>query len=135
MPKNLILGLIYAHLSRGTIFFYKTSSQILFQAIILCNLKENQSTKLQKMGKNLTSGPIDPTPPPPPPKKNFFVGFTSTRCQILSQAIIACNFQENEKSKLSKMVGNLIFYFISKTGFISQQISCSVIIMYNIRKN
>ena len=67
MPKNLILGLIYAHLSRGTIFFYKTSSQILFQAIILCNLKENQSTKLQKMVKNLTSGPIDPTPPPRPP--------------------------------------------------------------------
>ena len=71
MPKNLILGLIYAHLSRGTIFFYKTSSQILFQAIILCNLKENQSTKLQKMVKNLTSGPIDPTPPPSP--KKFFL--------------------------------------------------------------
>ena len=25
----------------------------------------------------------------------FFVGFTSTRCYTLSQAIIACNFKEN----------------------------------------
>ena len=35
--------------------------------------------------------------------KNFFVGFTSTRYQILLPAIIVCNFKENLRSKLEKM--------------------------------
>ena len=32
---------------------------------------------------------------PPPPEKKFFVGFTSTKCYALLQAIVVCNFKEN----------------------------------------
>ena len=42
-----------------------------------------------------------------PPKK-FFVGFTSTRCYVLFQAIIVCNFKENQCTKLGKMAKNLV---------------------------
>ena len=33
----------------------------------------------------------------------FFVGFTSTRCYMLLQAIILCNFKENTWTKLEEM--------------------------------
>ena len=42
-----------------------------------------------------------------PPKK-IFVGFTSTRCYVLFQAIIVCNFKENQCTKLGKMAKNLV---------------------------
>ena len=43
---------------RATKFFYKTRRWTLFQAMILCNLKENEWTKFGKMAKNLISSPI-----------------------------------------------------------------------------
>ena len=72
--------------------------------------------------------------------------FMFTGCQTLSQSIIVSNFKENV-SKLNKMAKNLIFsliqahwaqiffhFFPQKSGFVSHQISWSVI-MHNIRKN
>ena len=38
--------------------FTSISNYALFQAIILCNLKENQCTKLEKIAKNLILDPI-----------------------------------------------------------------------------
>ena len=40
--------------------------------------------------------------------KIFFVGFIYTKCYTLSQAIIACNFKANVRSKLKKMTKNHI---------------------------
>ena len=41
MTKNLILGLILAHLAQICVCtFYSTSNQTLFQAIILCNFMQ-----------------------------------------------------------------------------------------------
>ena len=40
--------------------------------------------------------------------KFFFMGFTSTRCYTLLQAIIVCNFKENKWTKPEKMAKNLV---------------------------
>ena len=60
------------------------------------------------MAKNLASGLILARFGPNLVPINFFVGFTSTRCYALMQAIIACNFKENLWTKLEKMAKNLI---------------------------
>ena len=44
--------------------------------------------------------------------KTFFVGFTSSTCYKLLQAVIACNFKEGVLSKLKKMPKNLILGLI-----------------------
>ena len=44
--------------------------------------------------------------------KCFFVDFTFTRCQTLLQAIIACNFKQNYRTKLEKMAENLVLGLI-----------------------
>ena len=51
MNKNLILPLPIFFVT-----FTSTSSYKLFQAMILCNLKENKWTKLEKTAKNFISG-------------------------------------------------------------------------------
>ena len=38
--------------------------------------------------------------------RNFFEGFTSTRCYTLLQAITVCNFDENSWTKPEKMAKN-----------------------------
>ena len=66
MAKNLILGLIFAcfgpNLVPSFFFFFLGATSIrcytLLQTIIVCNFKENQRTKLEKMAKNLVLGPI-----------------------------------------------------------------------------
>ena len=35
--------------------------------------------------------------------KNFLVGFTSTRWYALLQAIVVCNFKQNQQTKLERM--------------------------------
>ena len=40
--------------------------------------------------------------------KKFFVGFTTTRCYKLLQAIIVCNFKENYWTKLEKIAKKLV---------------------------
>ena len=55
------------------------------------------------MVKNLISGPILAGLAQIWGHEISFVSFTSTRCQILSQVIIASNFKENLWSKLKKM--------------------------------
>ena len=42
------------------------------------------------------------------PPNFFFVGFTSTRCYVLLQAIIVSNFKENQCTKLEKIAKNLV---------------------------
>ena len=44
--------------------------------------------------------------------KCFFVDFTFIRCQTLLQAIIACNFKQNYRTKLEKMAENLVLGLI-----------------------
>ena len=55
---------------------------------------------------------ICPSPPPPTPGNLFFVGFIYTRCKILSEDMIVCNFKVNVWSKLEKMAKNLILGLI-----------------------
>ena len=80
--KNLILDTILArliHIWSHKIFslsFTSTSSQTLFHAIILCNLKEHQGTKLEKIAKNLILGSMLAQIWAP---KFLFVSFTSSR--------------------------------------------------------
>ena len=38
----------------------------------------------------------------------FFVGFTSTWCYALLQAIVVCNFKENKWTKLEKIAKKLV---------------------------
>ena len=74
----------------------------------------------------------------------FFVGFTSTRCQILLQAIIVCSFKENsvkwpKTSKLGRVQAHwaqirAAKFFLQESGFVSHQTSWSAMIMCNIRK-
>ena len=58
--KNLILGTILAHLTQiWALFFLRVlPNETLFEAIILCNLKENWWTKLEKKAKNLILDPV-----------------------------------------------------------------------------
>ena len=49
-------------------------------------------------------GPFWPKVGPP----IFFVGFTSTKCYALFQAMTVCNFKENQWIKLEKMAKNLV---------------------------
>ena len=98
MAKKLILDPILASLTQiwAVNFFFldftSASIYILFQAIILCNLKENLLTKLAKMVKNLILGQISAQIWTP----NFsVVSFTSTRFKTLLHAINVCNFKGN----------------------------------------
>ena len=92
--------------------FTSTSSYKLFQAINLCYLKENKWSKLEKMAnKPVTLGLILARFGSDLFLKKVFVGFTSTRCYTLLQAfivIIACNFKENQWTKLEKMAKKLV---------------------------
>ena len=59
----------------GCQYFFKISSQTLFQAIILCYLKEYQRMKLEKISKKAEFGPdFDPFGPNLGPE-TFFRGF------------------------------------------------------------
>ena len=42
--------------------------------------------------------------------KTFFVGFTSSSCYTLLQAITVCNVKENWLTRLEKMAKNLVFW-------------------------
>ena len=59
--------------------------------------RKTNENKVEKIAKNLVSGPIlarfglNSLHPP----KNIFVGFTSTKCYALLQAIVERNFKEN----------------------------------------
>ena len=48
--------------------------------------------------------------------ENFFVGFTSKRCKILSQAIIVCNLKENLWSKLKRMTKTSFWAWFRPVG-------------------
>ena len=81
MTKNLILGLILTCFGKNLVpkfvfvGFTSTTCYTLLQVIIVCNFKENQQTKSEKMAKNPTLGPIL-TPlslPTPTPTPKFFV--------------------------------------------------------------
>ena len=52
-------------------------------------------TQLEKMAKKLISGLILARFWPNLVPKDFFVGFISTRCYTLLEAITVCNFKEN----------------------------------------
>ena len=60
------------------------------------------------MGENLDLGLILAHFGPNLVPKIFFVGFTSTRCYVLLQAIIVSNFKENQCTKLEKIAKNLV---------------------------
>ena len=77
--------------------FTSASIYILFQAIILCNLKENLLTKLAKMAKNLILGPTAAQIWTP---NFFFVSFTCTRFKTLLQDTIVWNFKETNEPNL-----------------------------------
>ena len=82
-PKKILAG------------FTSTSSYTLFQAIILYNLKVINEPNWENGKKKLILGLILTRFGPNVVPKNLFVGFTSTRCYALLQAIIVCNFKEN----------------------------------------
>ena len=63
----------------------------MFQAIILCNLKENYWATLEKMVKNVISGPILVCLPQIWVPKFFLMNSTFTS----SQDITLCNLKEN----------------------------------------
>ena len=111
MAKKLILGPILASLTQiwAAKFFFvdftSASIYILFQAIILCNLKENLLTKLAKMAKNLILGPTAAQIWTP---NFFFVSFTCTRFKTLLQDTIVWNFKETNEPNL-KMAKKTLF--------------------------
>ena len=82
MTKNLILGLILTCFGKNLVpklvfvGFTSTTCYTLLQVIIVCNFKENQQTKSEKMAKKPYFGPnfdpFVPTPTPTPTPK-FFV--------------------------------------------------------------
>ena len=80
MTKNLILGLILTCFGKNLVpkfvfvGFTSTTCYTLLQVIIVCNFKENQQTKSEKMAKNPTLDPnFDPFVPTPTPTPKFFV--------------------------------------------------------------
>ena len=101
--KKLILGPILASLTQiwAAKFFFvdftSASIYILFQAIILCNLKENLLTKLAKMAKNLILGPTAAQIWTP---NFFFVSFTCIRFKTLLQDTTVWNFKETNEPNL-----------------------------------
>ena len=142
------MGLLGPHLREKCFSggFSSTGCWTLSQAAILCNIKENQWCKFEKMDgenrrhyepnlrkwqKKLFSGTILGP-------KFFFVNFSSTRCETLLQAIILCNLKENVWSKLKKMPKTLfwvwfrlpVFFFKNFTASITkyhgQLLSCTV---------
>ena len=92
MLKNLILAPIWAcqaviwdNQIFGGAGFGSTRCQTFSKSAILCNIKENQSCKLDKMIKKTNFGPYLEPP-------SFFV---SSSAYTLFQAIILCNLKEN----------------------------------------
>ena len=73
--------------------FISTNSYALFQTIILCNLKENQLSKLQKMAKNLISGLILSRLAQIWAPKFFSVGLTSTELLDIVSSYHRIQFQ------------------------------------------
>ena len=63
----------------------------MFQAIILCNLKVNWEKMVKTLILGLILARFDQNLVP----KIFLVGFTSTRCYTLLQAILVCSLKEN----------------------------------------
>ena len=62
------------------------------------------------MAKNLMLGSVLAQIALPLPKQKKRSGnFTSTMCYTLEQAMIACNFKENEWNKLEKIAKNLFY--------------------------
>ena len=81
--------------------FTSTRCNTLFKAIIVCNFKENKYTKIETMAKKLISSPILAllTKIWAP---NFFVNFTSTRCQKLTNqpsVLVTPNFRKCQKTQ------------------------------------
>ena len=97
MAKNLVLAPILASLVQiwAPKFFYGLYLHYMSEIVASYHCTQFQGKLLHQTWENDRKPSFWPNFGPNLVPKNLFVGFTSTRCYALLQAIIVCNFKEN----------------------------------------